>query len=80
MDPGEEEDETFLLEQDRGSMMQDREKTFAEVLSEIRVDSDCQLKFICSGLRGVARASGENAAGKWGTLAEMLEVGIQGRR
>ncbi|KAI1776165.1 Spc98 family-domain-containing protein [Hypoxylon cercidicola] len=75
-----EEDETFLLEQDRSSMMQDREKTFAEVLGEIRADSDRHLKFICSGLRGVARASGESAAGKWDTLAEMLEVGVQERR
>lgn len=80
MKSDDEEDETFLLEQDRSSMMQDREKTFAEILVEIRADSDRQLKFICSGLRGVARASGEGAAGKWDTLAEMLEVGVQERR
>ncbi|KAI1765615.1 Spc98 family-domain-containing protein [Hypoxylon sp. FL1150] len=81
MKSGEEEDETFLLEQDRSSMMmQDREKTFAEALREIRAESDRQVRFICSGLRGVARASGESAAGKWDTLAEMLEVGIQERR
>lgn len=80
MKSGDEEDETFLLEQDRSSMMQDREKTFAEALREIRADSDRQLRFIVSGLRGVARASGETAAGKWDTLAEMLEVGIQERR
>ncbi|KAI2473812.1 Spc98 family-domain-containing protein [Annulohypoxylon bovei var. microspora] len=77
---GEEEDETFLLEQDKSSMMQDREMSFAEVLDEIRADFDRHLKFISSGLRGVARASGDAAAGKWDTLAEMLEVGIQGRR
>lgn len=77
---GEEEDETFLLEQDRSSMMQDEEKTFADVLKEIRADFDRHLKFIASGLRGVARASGDTAAGKWDTLAEMLEVGIRERK
>ncbi|KAI0129226.1 Spc98 family-domain-containing protein [Hypoxylon sp. NC0597] len=77
---GEEEDETFLFDQDRSSMMQDTERTFAEVLSEIRAEFDRNLKFISSGLRGVARASGDTAAGKWDTLAEMLEVGIQERR
>ncbi|KAI1407452.1 Spc98 family-domain-containing protein [Hypoxylon sp. FL1857] len=77
---GEEEDETFLFDQDRTLMMQDTEKTFVEVLSEIRAEYDRHLKFISSGLRGVARASGDTAAGKWDTLAEMLEVGIQERR
>ncbi|KAI1106066.1 Spc98 family-domain-containing protein [Jackrogersella minutella] len=76
----EEEDETFLFEQDRSTMLQDREQTFAEVLSEIRADFDRHVKFITSGLKGVARASGDTAAGKWATLAEMLEVGIQERR
>ncbi|KAI1214994.1 Spc98 family-domain-containing protein [Annulohypoxylon truncatum] len=76
----EEEDETFLFDQDKSSMMQDKEMSFTEVLGEIRADFDRHLKFISSGLRGVARASGDAAAGKWDTLAEMLEVGIQGRR
>ncbi|KAI1377306.1 Spc98 family-domain-containing protein [Hypoxylon crocopeplum] len=77
---GEEEDETFLSEQDKSSMLQDKEKTFAEVLNEIQIDYDRNLKFITSGLKGVARASGDTAAGKWDTLAEMLEVGIKDRR
>ncbi|OTA61198.1 hypothetical protein K449DRAFT_371231 [Hypoxylon sp. EC38] len=77
---GEEEDETFLFDQDRSLMMQDTERSFAEVLREIRAEFDRNLKFISSGLRGVARASGDTAAGKWDTLAEMLEVGIQERR
>ncbi|KAI0119648.1 Spc98 family-domain-containing protein [Daldinia grandis] len=80
MGSGEEEDETFLLDQDKTSMMQDKEKTFAEVLNDIRADMDRHLKFICSGLRGVARASGDAAAGKWDTLAEMFEAGIRDRR
>ncbi|KAL7625499.1 hypothetical protein AAE478_004719 [Parahypoxylon ruwenzoriense] len=77
IDSGEEEDETFLLGQDTSAMIQDKEKAFAETLSEIRADFDRHLKFISSGLRGVARASGNAAAGKWDTLAEMFEVGIQ---
>ncbi|KAI0885189.1 Spc98 family-domain-containing protein [Annulohypoxylon maeteangense] len=76
----EEEDETFLFEQDKSLMMQDKEMSFTEVLREIQADFDRHLKFISSGLRGVARASGDTAAVKWDTLAEMLEVGIQGRR
>ncbi|CAJ2507293.1 Uu.00g084790.m01.CDS01 [Anthostomella pinea] len=74
----EEEDETFLSEQDKSGMMLDTEKTYAGVLSEVRADFDRHLKFICGGLRGVARASGNDAASKWDTLAEMLEVGIRG--
>ncbi|OTB05748.1 hypothetical protein M426DRAFT_10197 [Hypoxylon sp. CI-4A] len=80
MGSGEEEDETFLLEQDKSLMMQDEEKTFTQVLKEVRADFDHNLKFIASGLRGVARASGNTAAGKWDTLAEMLEAGILDRR
>ncbi|KAI1391106.1 Spc98 family-domain-containing protein [Hypoxylon trugodes] len=80
VETGEEEDETFLLDQDRTLMLQDTEKTFPEVLREIRADYDRHLKFIASGLGGVARASSDAAAGKWGLLAEMLEVGIQERR
>ncbi|KAH9909759.1 Spc98 family-domain-containing protein [Xylariomycetidae sp. FL2044] len=80
--PSEEEDETFLFEQDKSAMMQDiQEKTYAQVLGNIQRDFDRHLKFICSGLRGVARASGNAAAAKWDTLAEMLEAGVhQGRR
>ncbi|KAI1804845.1 Spc98 family-domain-containing protein [Daldinia bambusicola] len=80
MGSGEEEDETFLLDQDKTSMMQDKERPFAEVLHDIRADMDRHLKFICSGLRGVARASGDSAAGKWDILAEMFEAGVRDRR
>ncbi|KAI1500949.1 Spc98 family-domain-containing protein [Biscogniauxia marginata] len=73
--PSEEEDETFLLEQDKGAIMQES-KTYAELLNGVRADLDKHLKFVCSGLRGVARASRNAAASKWDTLAEMLELGI----
>ncbi|KAI5924140.1 Spc98 family-domain-containing protein [Camillea tinctor] len=72
----EEEDETFLLEQDPGAMMQESNKSYAELLKEVRADLDKHLKFVCSGLRGVARASSNAAASKWDILAEMLEVGV----
>ncbi|KAI2643425.1 Spc98 family-domain-containing protein [Xylaria nigripes] len=72
----EKEDETFFSEQDKSAIVQDSETPYSQVLSEIRLDLDRHLKFICGGLRGVARASGSEAASKWDILAEMLEVGI----
>ncbi|RYP25766.1 hypothetical protein DL767_008272 [Monosporascus sp. MG133] len=74
--PSEEEDESFLAEQDRSVLIQDAEKTYADVLVEIGAELDGHLKFMCGGLRGAARASGKDAAVKWDTLAEMLEVGV----
>lgn len=74
----EEEDETFLAEQDTTMLLQeDADRSYAELLAEIGADFDRLLKFMCGGLRGVARASSNVAAVKWDTLAEMLEVGIQ---
>ncbi|KAK7754151.1 hypothetical protein SLS62_003728 [Diatrype stigma] len=82
MQPSEEEDETFLAEQDRSVLLQDVDvdKTYAELLAEMGADFDRLVKFMCGGLRGVARASSNAAATKWDTLAEMLEVGIQEER
>ncbi|KAI0146333.1 Spc98 family-domain-containing protein [Xylariaceae sp. FL1272] len=76
IEASEEEDETFLAEQDQSVMMQDTGETFRGLLNETSMDLDRHLKFICGGLRGVARASGSVAATKWDTLAEMLEVGV----
>ncbi|KAI1754474.1 Spc97/Spc98 family protein [Xylaria castorea] len=73
-----EEDETFLDEQDKDLTVQDTETTYSQVLGESRSALDRHLKFICGGLRGVARASGSEAASKWDILAEMLELGIRG--
>lgn len=78
--PSEEEDETFLAEQDTSVLLQDVDKNYAELLAEIGADFDRLLKFMCGGLRGVARASSNAAATKWDTLAEMLETGIQERQ
>lgn len=77
VDASEEEDNTFMVEQDKGAMMQDAEPPYRRVLDEIQSDLDRNLKFICGGLRGVSRASSSDAASKWDILAEMLESGIQ---
>ncbi|ORY71667.1 Spc98 family-domain-containing protein [Pseudomassariella vexata] len=71
----EEEDESFLSEQDHSAVTADADRTYLEVLREIRRDFDKHLRFISGGLKGVARASGDAAARKWDTLAEMFEVG-----
>ncbi|KAI0503370.1 Spc97/Spc98 family protein [Xylaria bambusicola] len=73
----EEEDDTFLIEQDTSGMMQGAEIPYGQVLGEIRSDLDRHIKFVCGGLRGVARASSSDAASKWDILAEMLEPGIR---
>ncbi|TDZ13191.1 Gamma-tubulin complex component 5 [Colletotrichum spinosum] len=52
-------------------------KGYLESLREIRADFDRHLKFICGGLRGVARASSDEVAAKWDLLAEMLEAGVK---
>ncbi|KAK5631220.1 hypothetical protein RRF57_006934 [Xylaria bambusicola] len=73
----EEEDDTFLIEQDKSGMMQGAEIPYGQVLGEIRSDLDRHIKFICGGLRGVSRASSSDTASKWDILAEMLEPGIR---
>jgi gamma-tubulin complex component 5 len=75
MEINEEEDQTFLAEQDR-SILPPSHKPYGEELAEIRTQLDRHLKFICGGLRGVARASADATAGKWDILAEVLEVGV----
>ncbi|GKT40723.1 gamma-tubulin complex component 5 [Colletotrichum spaethianum] len=52
-------------------------KGYHECLQEIKTDFERHLRFICGGLRGVARASSDEAAVKWDLLAEMLEVGVK---
>lgn len=52
------------------------EKTYGETLRSMNDEFEKHLRFLSGGLRGVARATRTPAAGKWDTLAEMLEVGI----
>ena len=52
-------------------------KSHAAVLREIGGEFERLLRFVAGGMRGVARVSREEAAGRWDLLAEMLEVGIK---
>lgn len=61
-----------------GGRGEDVGKSYAVVLKELHGDFERHLRFVAGGLRGVARASKEEAAAKWDLLAEMLEVGIKG--
>src|SRR5207247_685054 len=47
-----------------------------DILRGIQADFGRHLRFIAGGLRGVARASSDTAAGKWEMLAERLEMGV----
>jgi gamma-tubulin complex component 5 len=49
---------------------------YVEKLKNMKVDFDRWVRFVASGLRGVARASGGNEARSWDTLGEMLENGL----
>ncbi|KAG5979361.1 hypothetical protein E4U55_005251 [Claviceps digitariae] len=52
--------------------------SYEERLRDIKKEADSQVRFIWSGLRGVARAvSGANAV-KWDMLADMLQAGDAG--
>jgi gamma-tubulin complex component 5 len=55
----------------------DSGKPYASLMRELNGDFERHLRFIAGGLRGVARASREEAAAKWDLLAEMLEAGIK---
>ncbi|KAK0615916.1 Spc98 family-domain-containing protein [Bombardia bombarda] len=52
-------------------------KPYAVLLREMHGEFERHLRFVTGGLRGVARASRDEAAGKWDLLAEMLEVGVR---
>ncbi|KAK7403232.1 hypothetical protein QQX98_011004 [Neonectria punicea] len=50
-------------------------KPYVSVLREIKADCDKHLRFICEGLRSVARATSDAQSAKWDILAEMLQTG-----
>lgn len=52
-------------------------KSHREVLRDMHGEFERHIRFIAGGLRGVARASRDEAAPRWDLLAEMLEVGIR---
>ncbi|KAG7100327.1 Gamma-tubulin complex component 5 like protein [Verticillium longisporum] len=55
-----------------------QDETYTAILAGISGDLERHLRFICGGLRGVARASSDEAAAMWDMLAEMLESGVGG--
>ncbi|KAF7559054.1 hypothetical protein G7046_g5106 [Stylonectria norvegica] len=56
------------------------DKPYVSILREIKVDFDRHLRFICGGLRSVARASSDAQSAKWDILAEMLQTGSRDER
>ncbi|KAK3308785.1 Spc98 family-domain-containing protein [Chaetomium strumarium] len=55
----------------------DSRKPYQSVMKELNGHFERHFRFVAGGLRGVARASREEAAAKWDLLAEMLEAGIK---
>lgn len=55
------------------------DKPYLTVLHEVKSDFDRHLRFICGGLRSVARATGDAQSAKWDILAEMLQMGDSSR-
>ncbi|KAH7318691.1 putative gamma-tubulin complex component GCP5 [Stachybotrys elegans] len=53
---------------------------YSTVLTQIKADFGKHLRFICGGLRSVARASGDTQSAKWDLLAEMLQSGSRDDR
>lgn len=49
---------------------------YVEKLRNMKTDFDRWVRFVASGLRGVARAGGGEEARSWDTLGEMLENGL----
>jgi gamma-tubulin complex component 5 len=49
---------------------------YVEKLRNLKTDFDRWVRFVASGLRGVARAGGGEEAKSWDTLGEMLENGL----
>ncbi|KAF4493780.1 gamma-tubulin complex [Fusarium agapanthi] len=53
---------------------------FMTVLKEIKSDYDRHLRFVCGGLRSVARATSDAQSAKWDILAEMFQTGCRDER
>ena len=49
---------------------------YVEKLRNMKMDFDRWVRFVASGLRGVARAGGGEEARSWDILGEMLENGL----
>lgn len=53
----------------------DVDKSREEMLTDVKVEVDRQVRFIWSGLRSVARATSDTQSAKWDILADMLQTG-----
>jgi gamma-tubulin complex component 5 len=62
------------------SMESGPKKTPEAALSDVKADFDKHLRFICEGLRSVARASSTSQSAKWDMLGDMLQAGIRESR
>lgn len=51
------------------------EGSYIDVLRGIGADFNRHLRFICGGLRSVARATSDSQSAKWDILADMLQMG-----
>jgi gamma-tubulin complex component 5 len=78
-DDDEDEEEEGLKGEGMGSKrgVRGEGKPYTVVLRELHGEFERHVRFVAGGLRGVARASREEAAAKWDLLAEMLEGGIR---
>jgi gamma-tubulin complex component 5 len=54
------------------------EISYSEQLREMKADFDRLVRFVASGLKGVARAGGGEEARNWDVLGEMFESGLGG--
>ena len=52
------------------------EMSYLEKLRKMKADFDRLMRFVASGLRGVARAGGGDEARSWESLGEILESGL----
>ncbi|KAK3988602.1 putative gamma-tubulin complex component 5 [Cladorrhinum sp. PSN332] len=73
----EDEDEEGGADHTKGMNSGSGAKPHHILLKEMLIDFERCLGFVASGLRGVARASKDEAATRWDLLAEMLETGIK---
>ncbi|OAQ63448.1 gamma-tubulin complex component GCP5 [Pochonia chlamydosporia 170] len=71
-------DLSLKLERIRTGAIQPDESTdtsYQDMLISLKADIDSQIRFIYSGLRGLARATSDAQSTKWDILADMLQTG-----
>jgi len=56
---------------------EDEPETFVETLRKLRAEFDRLVRFVASGLKAIARASGGDESKSWDLFGEMLESGLE---